>query len=47
MNTELFKYAQTFELESGEELQQLEIGFHTYGRLNKEKDKFKVWSRKS
>jgi homoserine O-acetyltransferase len=42
MNTEIFKYAQTFEFESGEQIQELEIGFHTYGRLNKEKDNV-VW----
>lgn len=42
MNTEVFKYTQTFELESGGQLQHLEIGFHTYGRLNKEKDNV-VW----
>jgi len=42
MNTEIFKYTQPFGLESGEELHELEIGFHTYGRLNKAKDNV-VW----
>jgi homoserine O-acetyltransferase len=42
MNTETFKYAQTFELESGHQLHELEIGFNTYGRLNKNKDNV-VW----
>ncbi|MDR6943385.1 homoserine O-acetyltransferase family protein [Mucilaginibacter pocheonensis] len=42
MNAEIFKYTQTFEFESGQQIQDLEIGFHTYGRLNKEKDNV-VW----
>lgn len=42
MDTEIFKYKQTFELESGKKLQELEIGFHTYGRLNKNRDNV-VW----
>jgi homoserine O-acetyltransferase len=42
MNTQTFKYAQTFELESGDQLHELEIGFHTYGRLNKNSDNV-VW----
>jgi homoserine O-acetyltransferase len=42
MNTEIFKYTQTFEFESGQQIQELEIGFHTYGRLNKQKDNV-VW----
>jgi homoserine O-acetyltransferase len=42
MSIETYKYTQTFELESGKQLQELEIGFHTYGRLNKAKDNV-VW----
>jgi homoserine O-acetyltransferase len=42
MNTELFKYNKTFTLESGRELKELQIGFNTYGKLNKAKDNV-VW----
>jgi homoserine O-acetyltransferase len=42
MNTQIFKYPQAFKLESGEKLRELEIGFHTYGKLNKERDNV-VW----
>ena len=42
MNTQIFKYPQAFKLESGKKLQELEIGFHTYGKLNKERDNV-VW----
>jgi homoserine O-acetyltransferase len=42
MSTQLFKYEQPFELESGEILPRLEIGFHTYGKLNTNKDNV-VW----
>lgn len=42
MNAEIFKYTDTFEFESGQTLEGLEIGFHTYGRLNKEKNNV-VW----
>ncbi|GAA4309586.1 homoserine O-acetyltransferase [Mucilaginibacter gynuensis] len=42
MNTEVFKYTKTFTLESGSELHDLEIGFNTYGKLNKNKDNV-VW----
>src|ERR1700761_1263796 len=42
MNTQIFKYPQTFKLESGEKLRELEIGFHTYGKLNKHRDNV-VW----
>jgi len=42
MNTEIFKYRQTFKLESGQRLEELEIGFHTYGTLNKNRDNV-VW----
>ncbi len=42
MSTEIFKYNGPFKLESGEELSELEIGFNTYGRLNKNRDNV-VW----
>src|SRR3981081_4359203 len=42
MNTQIFKYPLAFKLESGKKLQDLEIGFHTYGKLNKERDNV-VW----
>jgi len=42
MSKEVFKYGKTFKTESGEELQELEIGFHTYGTLNKKRDNV-VW----
>src|SRR6201986_5605253 len=42
MNTQQYKYSQTFELESGQQLPELEIGFHTYGKLNKDRDNV-VW----
>jgi len=42
MNIEVFKYSQVFKLESGKTLRGLEIGFHTYGRLNKNRDNV-VW----
>ena len=42
MDAEIFKYKNTFTLESGRELQELEIGFHTYGKLNKNQDNV-VW----
>src|SRR6201991_1593441 len=42
MNTQIFKHTQPFELESGQKIQNLEIGYHTYGRLNKNKDNV-VW----
>jgi len=43
MNTlQKFKYQQEFVLESGNKLPNLEIGFHTYGKLNKNKDNV-VW----
>ena len=39
MNTlQKFNYQQEFVLESGNKLPHLEIGFHTYGKLNKNKD---------
>jgi len=43
MNTlQIFKYQQEFKLESGKKLPELEIGFHTYGKLNKDRDNV-VW----
>jgi len=42
MSTEIFQYQQIFELESGKQLHGLEIGFHTYGRLNKQRNNV-VW----
>ena len=42
MSTEIFKYEKPFKLESGRELPELEIGFHTYGTLNKKRDNV-VW----
>lgn len=42
MDTEIFKHTKEFILESGETLAGLEIGFHTYGRLNKHRDNV-VW----
>jgi len=42
MSRQTYTYPQTFKLESGKKLEGLEIGFHTYGRLNKERDNV-VW----
>src|SRR6478752_5004748 len=42
MTTQVYKYSQPFELESGYTFPELEIGFHTYGRLNKNRDNV-VW----
>jgi homoserine O-acetyltransferase len=42
MNTQIFKSTQPIELESGQRIQQLEIGFHTYGKLNANRDNV-VW----
>jgi len=42
MSTQIFNYTQPFELESGQKIQNLEIGYHTYGRLNANKDNV-VW----
>jgi homoserine O-acetyltransferase len=42
MDTQIFKSTQPFELESGQKIQNLEIGYHTYGRLNANKDNV-VW----
>src|ERR1700749_1820552 len=40
--TELYKHDAPFELESGERLAELQIGYHTYGTLNKKADNV-VW----
>jgi homoserine O-acetyltransferase len=42
MNTKIYKYSQPFELESGKQLPELEIGYHTYGKLNQNRDNV-VW----
>ena len=42
MSTQSFKYKEVFKLESGKQLRGLEIGFHTYGKLNANKDNV-VW----
>ena len=42
MSTLIYKYSQPFELESGAILPELEIGYHTYGTLNKNRDNV-VW----
>jgi len=42
MNTEIYKYKKTFRLESGKQLSELQIGFNTYGTLNKNRDNV-VW----
>ncbi|RYE21016.1 MAG: homoserine O-acetyltransferase [Sphingobacteriales bacterium] len=42
MNSETFKYTKTFKLESGRQLEELEIGFHTFGKLNKNRNNV-IW----
>ncbi len=42
MSTQSFKYKEIFKLEAGKKLRELEIGFHTYGKLNANKDNV-VW----
>ncbi|WP_454802629.1 homoserine O-acetyltransferase family protein [Mucilaginibacter phyllosphaerae] len=42
MSIQSFNYTGTFELESGQKLQGLEIGFNTYGSLNNNRDNV-VW----
>ncbi len=42
MDAEIYKYDKPFELESGKQLSELQIGFHTYGILNKNRDNV-VW----
>jgi homoserine O-acetyltransferase len=40
--TEIFKYNKPFELESGKQLRELQIGYNAYGKLNKNADNV-VW----
>ncbi|GAC1302933.1 MAG: homoserine O-acetyltransferase [Mucilaginibacter sp.] len=42
MNTSIYKHKKPFKLESGKQLRELEIGYHTYGTLNKNRDNV-VW----
>lgn len=42
MSTSTFKYPKTFKLESGKRIKNLEIAYHTYGKLNVKKDNV-VW----
>jgi homoserine O-acetyltransferase/O-succinyltransferase len=42
MNTKTFTYKKPFKLESGKQLRELEIGYHTYGTLNANADNV-VW----
>jgi homoserine O-acetyltransferase/O-succinyltransferase len=42
MSTQVFEHKEPFKLESGKQLRSLEIGFHTYGKLNANKDNV-VW----
>jgi homoserine O-acetyltransferase len=42
MSAEIFKYSKTFTLESGQKLHGLEIGYHTFGKLNKNRNNV-IW----
>jgi homoserine O-acetyltransferase len=42
MSTQIYRYNGTFELESGAKLEGLEVGYHTFGRLNASKNNV-VW----
>ena len=42
MDTQVFKYNQPFELESGKHLPGLQVGFHTFGTLNKQRNNV-IW----
>lgn len=42
MSLKTFIYTDHFQLESGKKLRQLEIGYHTFGKLNEQKDNV-VW----
>ncbi len=42
MDTGINKHNGAFKLESGKQLKELQIGFHTYGTLNKNRDNV-VW----
>lgn len=42
MKKDTYHHPKTFKLESGKRIRNLQIGYHTYGRLNKEKDNV-IW----
>jgi homoserine O-acetyltransferase len=42
MSTQLYQYSKPFEMESGYVLPELELGYHTFGKLNANKDNV-VW----
>ena len=42
MSAETFKYSKNFTLESGKQLHGLEIGYHTFGKLNKHRNNV-IW----
>ena len=42
MDTQLYQHKQIFQLESGKQLPNLEIGYHTYGKVNKQRNNV-VW----
>ena len=42
-STHIFHYHKEFKLESGEKLRELEIAYHTYGKLNAKKDNV-IWA---
>lgn len=42
MKTKTFQYKKTFKLESGKKLKSLDIAYHTYGKLNKDKSNV-IW----
>jgi len=43
MSPEIFKYKKQFKLENGKKLKNLEIAYHTYGKLNDKKDNV-IWA---
>jgi len=42
MSAEIFKYSKTLTLESGQKLHGLQIGYHTFGKLNKSRNNV-IW----
>ncbi len=42
MSYQLYKYPKSFQLESGQTLPEIEIAYHTYGKLNEKKDNV-IW----
>lgn len=42
MSIQIYKHSEVFELESGQTITDLQIGYHTYGRLNAAKDNV-IW----